>query len=608
MLGIYCRTSKESESSIEQQKDLGIRFCIANNFEYEIYEDEGISGFKISDDDLDPFSNRPSFTSLINDIKAKKINRVWVYEHSRLSRNQYASASIFNIFEKHKIELYENDRKLDLNDPQFQMLRGILSVISQYERHLIVSRTTRGIYQTFDKGNRAYPKFFGYRKIGRNENNKMMWKPVQSELDIVKYMYDNVLKGVSVAKIAKELSINKNYNYRRTSITRILKHIEYTSNSFTHEGLILFNKIKNLEIINIHSLFNKKYIIKSTVYTIEIISLEDWFIVLERLLQINCKWKEKRTVTKKRASTGIATGIFKCSICNQYYYVWRRSDYNYIYYKHHADYTGMKSCSQKPKSINFENVTEIFKIFFFINCIVFDNSLKVIEEALFKIKQEITSTNEKLENISELIEQNNRQIVKFNRALEASEEIDTIKILAKRLSECELNNDNLQNEKNLISIKINELSKNYSGTELEKVYYNVKNLINNFFNNYNDEERRNHLIRLIKDCYTYNNYILIDTGYVIFLFDINYIYKFDIDILNILNYKENIFKEQFFIYNEENIINKIKMFDEFYVYGIELNNMNKKINKYIENILNKCFIQYEYYNHNYFIICFDFLN
>jgi len=67
MLGIYCRTSvannNEAEpSTIEQQKAAGIKFADDNNLPYLIYADNGKSGYKISDDDLDPFNNRPAFT------------------------------------------------------------------------------------------------------------------------------------------------------------------------------------------------------------------------------------------------------------------------------------------------------------------------------------------------------------------------------------------------------------------------------------------------------------------------------------------------------------------------------------------------------------------
>jgi DNA invertase Pin-like site-specific DNA recombinase len=79
MLGIYCRTSilQDTETStISQQRTAGIKFAEENKFEYDLYEDEGKSGFKISDDDQDPFNNRPAFTNLINDIKNKKVNKV----------------------------------------------------------------------------------------------------------------------------------------------------------------------------------------------------------------------------------------------------------------------------------------------------------------------------------------------------------------------------------------------------------------------------------------------------------------------------------------------------------------------------------------------------
>jgi DNA invertase Pin-like site-specific DNA recombinase len=74
MLGIYCRTSRKTDvesSTISQQRTAGIKFAEEYKFEYEIYEDEGKSGYKISDDDKDPLNNRPLFTKLIHDIKRK---------------------------------------------------------------------------------------------------------------------------------------------------------------------------------------------------------------------------------------------------------------------------------------------------------------------------------------------------------------------------------------------------------------------------------------------------------------------------------------------------------------------------------------------------------
>jgi site-specific DNA recombinase len=155
MLGIYCRTSSEKAgetSTISQQRTIGLKFAEQNKLELSLYEDEGKSGYTISDDDLDPFNNRPDFTRLINDIKAKKIDKVWVWEISRLSRNEYASAFIFNVFAKYNIKLFINQEEYDLTNPQNKLNRVILGAIAEYERHLIVNRTTRGAKEQFAKG------------------------------------------------------------------------------------------------------------------------------------------------------------------------------------------------------------------------------------------------------------------------------------------------------------------------------------------------------------------------------------------------------------------------------------------------------------------------
>ena len=120
VLGIYARTSRDSGefSTIDQQVKAGIDFANHNNMKFKVFQDKGFSGYKIDDsEDKDPFANRPAFSEMIEAIKLGTINAVWVWEHSRLSRNQYASAVIFNLFLKHKIRLYEKDKEYDLYVP-----------------------------------------------------------------------------------------------------------------------------------------------------------------------------------------------------------------------------------------------------------------------------------------------------------------------------------------------------------------------------------------------------------------------------------------------------------------------------------------------------------
>jgi DNA invertase Pin-like site-specific DNA recombinase len=247
MLAIYCRTSRESnDSTIEQQEQRGVSFAISNKLEFKVYKDEGKSGFKI-DDEANPFSHRPAFTNLINDIKTGAISQLWVLEHSRLSRNQYASAFIFNILEKHNVLLYENDKELSLKDPQYQFMRQILDAVSQYERNLIVNRTTRGLHNAINNGRRPHSKFYGYRKVGRDNSGHTIWEPVESELEKVKYAYKALLDGSTMRGILQHLFIADNLQAEDTlSLTttwnRRLCHFEYTGYCLNMEGLDVFHK------------------------------------------------------------------------------------------------------------------------------------------------------------------------------------------------------------------------------------------------------------------------------------------------------------------------------------------------------------------------------
>jgi hypothetical protein len=60
----------------------------------------------------------------------------------------------------------------------------------------------------------------------------------------------------------------------------------------------------------------------------------------------------------------------------------------------------------------------------------------------------------------------------------------------------------------------------------------------------NIEEQRNELIRIIKACKIINHYLLIDTGKVLFLFDIFNKEVFDMKLLENLD-KDKIYKEHF---------------------------------------------------------------
>jgi DNA invertase Pin-like site-specific DNA recombinase len=137
--------------------------------------------------------------------KDRKIDKFWVWGHSQLSRNQYASTIIFKIFEKFNTTLFENQKQLDLNDPQFKFMRQVFDAIDEYERQLIVARTTRGLRKGIDEGKRVHQKLYCYRKEGRDEKGYTKWVPVESAIENYKYILKRFMEGESLRKIIFEV-------------------------------------------------------------------------------------------------------------------------------------------------------------------------------------------------------------------------------------------------------------------------------------------------------------------------------------------------------------------------------------------------------------------
>jgi len=552
MLGIYCRTSREVElgnSTISQQKTAGIKFADENKMKYEIYEDEGKSGYKISDDELDPLNNRPAFTKLIEDIKDGKIDKVWVWEHSRLSRNNYASAFIFRTFEKYKITLYENRKQFDMNDPQIKFMRQMLDAVSEYERQLIVARTTRGLRKRIDEGKRSYPKLYGYRKDGKDDKGYTKWIPVESEIENYKYILKLFTEGKSLRKITYEIQGNLKGDERGLLehahfISRIIRGYQYTGYQLTVDGNEIYKRFRNNEIGSLQILLDRKYWVKSASFTLELISIEDWVKTCE-VLQIR---GAKMSVLKKgrllRASRSMGTGLIECGTCNSRFYYKEQNISNkkgrkwtYLSYFHHQ-YFNSTSCKQKPKSFDVKYMDEIFKQFYFHYLLVFDDRNEQIQASLRNIKQTQRKIKEKIAKNEKEISKIEKRILKFKTVLDqsdATEEAGIIKVLSRQIDENETVLEDMTEELSKLKIDGELENEKFKSTEAELTYYDVKERINDWFSNLDVEEQRNELIRLINKCTVYGHYLIIDTGKAVFLFDIKKHEVFDMRLLDNLN-------------------------------------------------------------------------
>jgi DNA invertase Pin-like site-specific DNA recombinase len=533
MLAIYCRTSKESnDSTIEQQEQKGLEFALSKKFQFKVYKDEGKSGFKV-EDETNPFSHRPAFTTLVNDIKTGQITRLWVWEHSRLSRNQYASAFIFNILEKHNVTLYENDKELSLKDPQYQFMRQILDAVSQYERNLIVDRTTRGLHNAISNGKRAYATFYGYKKVGRDNSLHTIWEPVESELEKIRFAYRTFLVGGTLSSIIRHLyaanSARELLNLTN-KWSRILSHFEYTGYCLNMEGLDILHKYQKFEVDNLGALKEPKYMTKSVSYTTGLISVEDWIICAEKLHSNKTARRNVLDKSSRRASKDLCTGLIQCGLCRCKYYAYfvKYYDKSYLYYKH-INTVGASVCPQKPKTLSVSKIDEIYKIFYFYFYLVFDDTKRLIEEGMREIRVQQAETKEHIASIEKQLVQFEKQTKKFSMALDNTDDVGVIQVLAGRMSAIEEKISKNTESLATLKIELEALNERYSGTELQNVYYSVKDRITNFFEKMNIEQQRGELLRVIKRSVIFGDNLVIEASTKLFIFDVSRYktYKFD---------------------------------------------------------------------------------
>lgn len=200
----YGRNSSEEQAekgTIQAQVDFGKKFFELHEIDnYEMYLDEGVSG-------TIPLNNRPEGSRLIADIKAGKINRVWVYRLDRLARNVKNVLDTYDLLEKRSIPLKSMTEAFDTESPTGKFFMTLLASIAALERDTILDRTLMGKERNAKAGkwvSGAPP--FGYR-IG-DEGKLEIHQPEAETIRLIFKLYSEGMSTVEVAKYlnAKQIS------------------------------------------------------------------------------------------------------------------------------------------------------------------------------------------------------------------------------------------------------------------------------------------------------------------------------------------------------------------------------------------------------------------
>jgi len=197
-------------------------------------------------------------------------------------------------------------------------------------------------------------------------------------------------------------------------------------------------------------------------------------------------------------------------------------------------------------------------------------TIEAMEKAQFTIKQEMTIIEEKLNTIESTLKKSGKQLERQNRIALDDDDDDVARGALKKIAEIERRDEALEKERTSLIIELKKLNTKYAGTERDKFYYSTKELLLNWFNNFNEEERRNHLIKIIKKCLVFGQYILIDTGTIVYIFDTKMDCEFDMDMLKNLD-SDKVYKEYIVNWNEKIASEARKRKNRMMIVNVDLN-------------------------------------
>lgn len=200
-LHIYTRVSTISQAdkgtSLESQQDLGKAKAKELKFKFEIWNEGGKSSHH------DDIQGRPKLYELYQAIKAGEVKHIWVYDQSRLSRNDQVASILRYELNKQGVTLYTKDGKFDLSSPSDKLLKQMLDAVAEFENSVRAERSRIGKVMKVKAGFwHGGPPPFGYDlQHGKLTENK-------AESKWVKFIFKQALKGVSIANLKKELDSN----------------------------------------------------------------------------------------------------------------------------------------------------------------------------------------------------------------------------------------------------------------------------------------------------------------------------------------------------------------------------------------------------------------
>jgi DNA invertase Pin-like site-specific DNA recombinase len=225
-LHIYTRVSTMAQAdhgtSLQSQLELGIKKAKELDFEYQHWDEGGKSSHH------EDIADRPVLFDLFRQIQAGLVKHIWIYDQSRLSRNDQVASLFRYECNKQGVVLYTKDGQFDLASPQDNFLKQLLDAVAELENATRTERTRLGKLHRVRSGSwHGGPPPFGYKL----ESKKLVLN--EDEAKWVKQIFKRSLAGATSPEIKVFLDSNgvkarRGGMWTLGSIQALLRNRHYT--------------------------------------------------------------------------------------------------------------------------------------------------------------------------------------------------------------------------------------------------------------------------------------------------------------------------------------------------------------------------------------------
>jgi site-specific DNA recombinase len=338
---IYVRVSTEEQAekgySIENQKDTCRAYLNKQGyFDIIEYIDDGKPG---------EFIDRPALIRLREDVAAKRIGIVVMYDPDRLARKLSIQLVVAEEFEKANVPLCFVTGQYDAS-PEGKLFFSMRGAIAEFEKEKIRERTMSGSRKKASKGMMIKDYgLFGYDF----DNEKSMYTINEEETDIIRLIYsmakDNCMSAAAIQKELKDRAIPSptgNKLWQTSTIHRILTNDTYT-------GTFVAMKCRHQKI----GIKKRKVTPRSEDewinITVPAIITEEEFNAVQKQLAIN-KAKPKRAFTHPY----IFGNVLYCAVCGRkllvHHSIFRNGAYRPYYQCSTHRYAYLRNSGEKCNS------------------------------------------------------------------------------------------------------------------------------------------------------------------------------------------------------------------------------------------------------------------